>query len=505
MQLSNTNIKLIFGLKLKQLRILNKLSISQLAKKSGISISYLNEIENGKKYPKSDKIAALSSALNVTYDNLVSLKLTKKLKPIADLLESNILEQLPLDHYGIDLNKLVMLLSNASLPLSALVSTLVELAKNSEMSEQNFSRTALRTYKEFNENYFEELEISSDKFISEFINDYSIPLKSTVLENILINNFNYAIDNKTLNAYPELSEIRSIVVPSDKNKLLLNKNLSEAQKTFTLGKELGYNYLEIKDRNLAYSQMKVDSFDQLLNNFKVSYFSSTLMMNRDLFSQDIQKFFKLQKWEPQSFLAILDKYNITPEMAFQRISSLASKFFNLNSMFYLRFNTTNDDREYSLIKELRLNLTENPGGYATDEHYCRRWVSLNVLKQAKNYGNKNNSKKLFIDAQISEFVVSKKKYFCISVGNSNAPINKNYSSVTLGFLLNDNFKKQISFWNDPAIKTKEVNDTCERCAIEDCKERAINPIRADEYTKNENIRNTISEIIKNINEDNLSN
>ncbi|MCH7973954.1 MAG: helix-turn-helix transcriptional regulator, partial [Bacteroidetes bacterium] len=91
MILSNNNIKLIFGLKLKQLRLNKKLSISQLSKKSGISISYLNEIENGKKYPKSDKIAAISSALNVTYDNLVSLKLTKKLKPIADLLESNIL------------------------------------------------------------------------------------------------------------------------------------------------------------------------------------------------------------------------------------------------------------------------------------------------------------------------------------------------------------------------------------------------------------------------------
>lgn len=500
MQLSNTNIKLIFGLKLKQLRLLNKLSISQLAKKSGISISYLNEIENGKKYPKAEKIASLSASLNVTYDSLVSLKLTKKLKPIADLLESNILEQLPLDHYGIDLNKLVVLLSNASLPLSALVSTLVELAKNSEMSEQNFSRTALRTYKEFNENYFEELEISSDKFID----DYSIPLESKVLENILIKNYNYIIDNDTLNAYPELSEIRSIVVPGDKNKLLLNKNLSEAQKTFTLGKELGYNYLEIKDRNLAYSQMKVDSFDQLLNNFKASYFSSALMMNRDLFSQDIQNFFKLSNWEPQSLQSILDKYNITPEMAFQRISSLASKFFNLNSMFYLRFNATKDDREYNLIKELRLNLTENPGGYATDEHYCRRWISLNVLKQAKNYGDKNNNKKLFIDAQISEFVVSRNKYFCITVGTSNAPLSNNYSSVTLGFLLNDNFKNHISFWNDPSIKTKEVNDTCERCAIENCKVRAVNPTKANEYNKIHNIRKTISEIVKNINEDNNS-
>jgi len=501
MQLSNTYIKIIFGLKLKQLRILNKLSISQLAKKSGISISYLNEIENGKKYPKHDKIAVLATTLNTSYDNLVSLKLTKKLKPIADLLESNILELLPLDHYGIDLNKLVVLLSNASLPLSALVSTLVELAKNSEMSEQNFSRTALRTYKEFNENYFEELENNSDKFISEYINNYSIPLESKVLENILISNYNYIIDNDTLNAYPELSEIRSIIVPGKKNKLLLNKNLSEPQKTFALGKELGYNYLEIKDRNLAYSQMKVDSFDQLLNNFKTSYFSSALMMDRNTFFDDLKKFFIQTKWDSKSLQSIFDKYNVSPEMAFQRISALASKFFNLNSMFYLRFNTTNDNQEYSLIKELRLNLTENPGGYATDEHYCRRWISLDMLKQAKIFGDKNDYKKLFIESQISEFMVSKNKYFCISVGSSNAPLRKTYSSVTLGFLINENFKNHILFWNDPSINTKEVNDTCERCSIFNCEERAANPTRADEHSKNKNIRKTILEIIKKVNEE----
>ena len=246
MILSNNNIKLIFGLKLKQLRLNKKLSITKLSKKSGISISYLNEIENGKKYPKSDKIAAISSALNVTYDNLVSLKLTKKLKPIADLLESNILEQLPLDHYGIDLNKLVVLLSNASLPLSALVSTIVELAKNSEMSEQNFSRTALRTYKEFNENYFEDIETNVDKFITKYNISQKGAIKSNLLIKILTDNYNYIIDKDTLNKYPVLSGIRSVVIPGIKNMILLNKNLSESQLTFTLGKEFGYNFLNLK-------------------------------------------------------------------------------------------------------------------------------------------------------------------------------------------------------------------------------------------------------------------
>ncbi len=74
MKPTKTNIKLIFGLKLKQLRQDKNLSLSELAVKSGLSVSYLNEIESGKKYPKADKIAVLSEALNVNYDKLVSLK-----------------------------------------------------------------------------------------------------------------------------------------------------------------------------------------------------------------------------------------------------------------------------------------------------------------------------------------------------------------------------------------------------------------------------------------------
>ena len=55
-------------LKLRQLRIDKGYSLSQLSEKSGISISYLNEIEKGKKYPKTEKIIALGEALGCSYE-----------------------------------------------------------------------------------------------------------------------------------------------------------------------------------------------------------------------------------------------------------------------------------------------------------------------------------------------------------------------------------------------------------------------------------------------------
>ena len=48
------SIKLIFGLKIKQLRQAKNLSQQELADAVGMAVSYINEIEKGKKFPKPD-------------------------------------------------------------------------------------------------------------------------------------------------------------------------------------------------------------------------------------------------------------------------------------------------------------------------------------------------------------------------------------------------------------------------------------------------------------------
>ena len=107
MNLERDYIKLIFGLKLKQARTNKNLSLFGLAKITGLSKSYLNEIEKGKKYPKRDKIVLLSEALETTYDQLVSLKLDKNLAPIGEILQSRILKEIPLDIFGIKESDLI--------------------------------------------------------------------------------------------------------------------------------------------------------------------------------------------------------------------------------------------------------------------------------------------------------------------------------------------------------------------------------------------------------------
>ncbi|MCH7721760.1 MAG: helix-turn-helix transcriptional regulator [Bacteroidetes bacterium] len=496
MKPTKNNIKIIFGLKVKQLRQEKSLSLSALAKKSGLSVSYLNEIESGKKYPKADKIAELAYALKVTYDKLVSLKLTRNLAPLGELLESNIFEQLPLVHYGIDINKLIVIMANAPLQLSALVTTLIDMAKSSELSRNNFSRTALRTYKEFNENYFPDLEKAVEMFSQKYNLKSDFPINSSELFKILEDKFEYKVDMKKLSEHPELSEVRGLFVPGQKNVLLLNKKLSDPQKTFILGKELAYKFLKISDRSYAYTGSRVDSFDQLLNNLNASYFSTALIINKDKLIKDLKSFFGKGKWDGREFLKLIKVYNSTPEMFIQRLASLSSKFLDLHQFFFLRFNTAIGTNKYSLTKELRLNTNENPGGYQSVEHYCRRWISIGVLKELEEKINKNKKyDKPVIGIRKSQFYNSGDQYLTISIARINKMIDDNLSSVTIGFLVNDKLKQIIKFWNDPKIKVKVVNDTCERCVIADCKERIAPPVAAEEKTKFDNIKTALEKLM----------
>ena len=94
-------IKTVFGLKLKQQRQKKNWSLQDLANRTGVSKSYLNEIENGKKYPKHDKILQLSEILECKFDDLVSTKLDKSLSPISEILKSDFFKEIPLSGLGV--------------------------------------------------------------------------------------------------------------------------------------------------------------------------------------------------------------------------------------------------------------------------------------------------------------------------------------------------------------------------------------------------------------------
>ena len=129
-------------------------------------------------------------------------------------------------------------------------------------------------------------------------------------------------------------------------------SLAKPEKIFELGKELGFKALNLKERTTRSSLLRVNSFDEVLSHFKAVYFSSALLIGRDAFVKDIEAFFKKEKWDGEAFLGIMNKYNASPEMFFQRLTSIVPQFFGLKELFFLEVNHKPDLNLIDIDKEL---------------------------------------------------------------------------------------------------------------------------------------------------------
>jgi transcriptional regulator with XRE-family HTH domain len=60
-----------FGRRLRQLRVKRKLSQEELAYRVGMDVSYLSEVENGRKEPCLRKIKELAQGLDITLSSMM--------------------------------------------------------------------------------------------------------------------------------------------------------------------------------------------------------------------------------------------------------------------------------------------------------------------------------------------------------------------------------------------------------------------------------------------------
>jgi len=481
-------IKLIFGLKLKQIRTDKNLSLFGLSKLSGLSKSYLNEIENGKKYPKPDKIAILSEKLDVPYDQMVSLKLDKNLAPIGDILQSKILKEIPLEVFGIKESNLIDIVANAPTKVNTFISTIIKIAKHYNFSRESFYLASVRSFQEANKNYFEDLEQSVLKFAKAYQLDLNQRITSKDLEDILIEEYGYCIEGNELSKYEALGNLRSVFVPKTKTLLLTNE-IDEAQRTFIYAKELAYNFLDINERLFTFPWIKFDSFDQVLNNFYASYFAGALIIPSAKIKEQLNKVFENDTFETSLFLSVLDAFNASPESFYQRLTNILPKAYKIENLFFLRFTHKAESNKFRLKKELHLSHQHSPRANETNEHYCRRWVSLNLLKKISE-----SKKEHEFDIQVSDYENDGGKYLVMSSATKDPFRENHYRSISVGLLINKQLQRKLSFLEDQKIKNQNVGVTCERCAIKNCEVRQVLPTILDKIARNKKIEEIVQEL-----------
>ncbi len=479
-------LKYIFGLKIKELRQKKGITYQELNQCTGLSISYLSEIESGKKYPKGDKIALLAEALSVSYDELVSLKVPDKLQPIVNLIESEFFREFPLEEFGVNPQKLIEVVAQDPTKTNAFIKTIMQIAKGYELKKEHLFYAALRSYQELQQNYLEDIEDEVENLNLEFTELKDIPFQPEVLEEILLK-IGVRTDYQKISKFKSLSNIRSLYHP--KNRILfVNSGLSKGQKNFLLGREIAFQWLKLKKRPVSTPPYGEHGFDMVLNNYLASYFSAALIMPKRTVIPDIKDFAAADKWDSNEFLKFLSRYDATPEMIMQRLTNILPTYFKLRNLFFLRM--LKKGGKYFMTKELHLNNIHNPHSNELNEHYCRRWLAVDIINQLETSGERILSK-----AQLSKYYDSKNEYFCLSIAFPNVSNDQEFISVTIGFLNDRTLKKRIKFIDDPQVSRKEVNITCERCSVKNCAERAEEPLISNQQSEENIILKEIEEIL----------
>jgi transcriptional regulator with XRE-family HTH domain len=473
-------INIIFGMKVRQARLDAGFSLSEFANLCELSPSYMTEIEKGRKHPRTDKIVKIANALGKNYDDLVSIKLPPSLTYLESTLSSSVVQRFPFNEFGFEASDLVNLLTREPDKASALLHAVLEVGRRYDLQEEEFLRAALRSYQEIHENYFPELEEASIHFSTEFGKKYPLqekaPVSLSTLDTILRQEYDYEIDDKTMGSLAELSNYRSVYVQGKSPTLYINNGLYSRQVKFILARELGYQYLGLKERSQTSTPDQIYTFQQLLNDFKAAYFGGALLMPRVAFLENLQSFFAIPAWSQELLLEMLARYNVTPEMLLYRFSELVPQFFGIK-LHFLRFHHTAGSTSYHLIKQLNMNQLLVPSGIGLFEHHCRRWLSLRLLKECIALGTPQAVEEMPIGIQLSEFLESQDQFLSMGFARQLVLSPEIYSSVIVGFRIDADLKNSIRFIEDPAIPRVIINETCERCPLQEnqCHVRAAEP------------------------------
>jgi len=483
-------IKTVFGLKLRQQRQKKDWSLQDLADKTKLSKSYLNEIENGKKYPKHDKILQLADVLNCKFDDLVSTKLDKNLAPFGELLQSDFFKEIPLELFGINKNTLINIISEAPKQVTAFINTLIEISQNYNLGKERFYFAVVRSFQELYDNYFPEIEEKAQGFASKNKLKLGKNIDINHLEKILSEIFGYEIRSEDFEKHGAINNLRSLYIP-EKKLLLLNQLLDENQKTFILAKEIGFNVLALNPRPNTYSWLDFTSFEELLNNFYASYFAGCILIPKNELVEKLEEFFDEPEWNSPKFDALVSHFTNSPETFYYRITNILPSEFGIKDLFYLCFVKKKNTDKIQILKELHLNQQQAPHANSMNEHYCRKWVSIKNIKELKE-------NEILTAAQISHYKDSGLSYLVISTSHKNPFSDGANRSYCIGILLNSTSLKKIKFAKSTSVKSENVGVTCETCNITDCEVRKAPPTRLDKENFNENMKKSIAKFRKEI-------
>ncbi len=471
-------LRFILAFKMRTFRRQHGMSLTEIAQKSGMSVSYLSEIENGRKFPKTEKLIQLADSLGIGYEELVSPRLTGDLDAMGALFRSDFLARFPFDLFGVETGDLLGIIPDNPSIATAFVETLLEIGQSSDMQMDQSLFTALCAYQRLNSNYFPDLEAAATSYRRS--HEWApTEVAESDLRAILETEHGYTIDETTLGGIEALANRRSVHIDGNSPRLLLNPNLAPSQRTFAFAREIAFLELGLgKLRSSTWPAIRIDSFEEMVANFKASYYAGALLVDGDAFTEAVARFLSMDRWSPEAYTDLMSEFNSSAAMIAHRLIQILPGRFDLGRMYVMRFHSRVGSNRYEMKKLLNMTGTGVPRSVGVTEHYCSRWATTRLIQNVEGrWWNGSSVAYPLISAQRAHFVPEDVEFFVISAAQPLEESGDTVSCVTLGFLVDEDFKKKARFWNDPEVRSQPVGLTCERCPIplEDCEARRTRP------------------------------
>jgi len=484
--LDANGLRLVLGLKLRARRESRGWTLAELARRAKMSVSYLSEVEQGKKSPKPGKLLALARALGVAYDEIVSPRVEGELEALSAFASSEFVREFPFELFGVVSADVVRLLSGDPERSGALLRAFGEVVRRHDLGVEQFLFAALRAYQTLRENSFPEAEEAAERFRTRLGLEPGARVDGDALRDLLVERHGYRIEDERLEREPELAGLRSAWAPGPPPVLHLNGRLGERQRAFAYARELGFLELGVADRPATSSWIRAETFDQVLANLLASNFAGAVLMPHAEVAADIEDFFAAPRLEPERLFAMLDRFGATPEMLAYRIGQVAPTALGMKELFFARFHRAEGETGPRLTKVINLSDVAVPFDVAPSEHVCRRWPGVRLLEEPGE-GPEPTLERPRVAAALGRFQLEPSEFLQIAMARRLRLAPDTVASVSLGFRVDDNLRRRVGFLDDPAIARLDVDLTCERCPIPRtaCAERVAPPRlrRAAESTR----------------------
>ena len=482
MRLRPQNQRLLFGLKLRQLRTERGLSFQQFGQLAGMSVSYLNEIERGKKSPRADKLEDLARALGVAPAELSDFRLETAMMPVVELLQSDFLNELPLDRFGIELAKIIEIIASAPARVGAFISALLELSRNYALLDENFYLAALRSWLEMHENYLEDSEALAKALRAELGWTRAYVPTADDLGAVLRERFDYRLLPGGTDEHEAFAGLDRVFVPTDRS-LLLAPTLRERDLRYHYAKEIAYQAMEIPGRSLTAPMVRVQGFDMALAHARANAFAAALLLPAAQVDAEIKDFFSEGEPALDVFQQLLGRYRVTPELLLDRLAAMLPRYRDIRSLFFIRLAETTPGR-MQVTRELHLGERHRPHATGLTEHYCRRWIGSQLLLRGRPAPKTG--------VQVERFHGSDDEYLVLALADVTHDGRR--EATFLGMPLTPELEATVPALLRADLRHVVVSNTCERCPLEDCEVRAAAPVFAEARARRRAVAETIEEL-----------